>query len=61
MTQDTTYSKKSTGGSPFFGGKKADGTYASNPGRINTPHDGPAGGEVRRDDILGRGGRLIKE
>jgi hypothetical protein len=61
--EDTTFTKKSTGASPYFGGGQTPpkNVYMENPSRINTPRDIPAGGEVRRCDILERGGRLIKE
>jgi hypothetical protein len=59
---DTTYSKASTGASPHHGGgqKPPKGIYMENPSRFNTPRDIPAGGEVRRSDILERGGALIR-
>jgi hypothetical protein len=59
---DTTYSKQSTGASPYYGGgqKPPKGVYMENPGRVNTPRDIPAGGEVRRETILERAGNLAK-
>jgi hypothetical protein len=62
MMTDTTYSKKSTGASPYFGGGQTPpkGVYMENPGRINTPRDIPAGGEVRPGTIAGRAGSLSR-
>jgi hypothetical protein len=60
MIEDTTYSKKSTGASPYFGGGQTPpkGIYMENPGRVNTPRDIPAGGEVRPGDLRERAGSL---
>jgi hypothetical protein len=58
-TPDTTYSKKSTCATPVFPGAPK-GVYLSRPGHVNTPHDGPAGGEVKRSDILNCAGDLAK-
>jgi hypothetical protein len=62
MTEDTTYSKKSTGASPYFGGGQIPpkGIYMENPGRVNTPRDIPAGGEVRPGDLRERAGALAR-
>jgi hypothetical protein len=61
MVEDTTYSKKSTGASPYFGGgTPPKGVYMENPGRINTPRDIPSGGEVRRSSIVERGGAQLR-
>jgi hypothetical protein len=47
--------------SPLFGGRKPTGVYTQNPGSINCdPGSHSAGGEVRRSDIIERGGSLLK-
>jgi hypothetical protein len=54
MAEDTTYSKKSTGAVSYFDNMSPKGVYFENPGRINTPRDIPAGGEVRPESYLNK-------
>jgi hypothetical protein len=55
---DSTFTKSGTGASPYFGGKKVG--CQNDSANVNTPHDGPAGGEVRRSEILDRAGSLVR-
>jgi hypothetical protein len=53
------FEKSSTGASPKF--DHVDFGYQQNPGHVNPDRaNGAAGGEVRRETILERGGPCIK-